>query len=56
MDEKCFRPLSFLLHKFIKIGPIHDGTRREGLRIAYEMCDSRKREHVLELHNSLFTE
>lgn len=50
-DDKCFRPLSFLQHKFMSIGPIHDGFRREGLRIAYEMCDSRQRQRVLELHS-----
>ena len=30
-DDSCFRPLSFLQHKFMKIGPIHNGATREGL-------------------------
>lgn len=52
-DDKFFRPLSFLQHKFMKIGPIYDGSRKEGLRIAHEMCDSTKRERVVELYNKV---
>ena len=55
-DESCFRHLNFLQHKFMKIGPILDGTQREGLRIAYEMCNSKKRERILELHGRILEE
>jgi hypothetical protein len=55
-NETCFRPLSALQHKFMKIGPIHDGYTRNGLRIAYEMCDSTKLERILELHGTVLGE
>jgi hypothetical protein len=55
-NKTCFRPLSALQHKFIKIGSIHDGYTNNGLRIAYEMCDSTKCERILELHGVVLGE
>ena len=55
-DQSYFRPLNYLQHKFMKIGPIHDGATREGLRIAFEMNDSKKRERILELHGRIIEE
>ena len=55
-DEYCSWPVSSLQNEFIKIEPTHHGYKQNGLRIAYEMCDSSKRDHILVMHRRLFEE
>lgn len=48
--EDGIRPLSPLLWKFMKIGPCHHGTSREGMMIAYEMFDNIPHDPIDSLH------
>ena len=48
--------MSSLHHKLMKIGPTHLGYKRNDSRIAYKMCDSSKRERILEIYKRVLEE